>query len=215
MKKMAALGFALGFLIAGCSNSENRAKGVCMLVDTSGVFSSELTKAQTIISYLLATLQPNDTLVIANVGTESFSERDIIAKVTFAQRPSVANNQKRVFQKEVHKFLKSAGNTKHTDISGGILQAIESLNEAGSMKKYILIFSDLKEELAEVSNGELPFQLTGIYVVAVNVTKLREGVRDTEPFLDRVEDWRMKIEHAHGNWSFVNDLERLETVFAE
>jgi flagellin-specific chaperone FliS len=215
MKKIAALGFALGFLIAGCSNSENRAKGVCMLVDTSGVFSSELKKAQTIISYLLATLKSNDTLVIANVGTESFSERDIIAKVTFAQRPSVANNQKRVFQKEVHKFLKSAENTKHTDISGGILQAVESLNEAGSMKKYILIFSDLKEELAEVSNGELPFQLTGIHVVAVNVTKLREGVRDTEPFLDRVEDWRMKIENAHGNWSFVNDLERLETIFAE
>jgi hypothetical protein len=70
MKKIAALGFALGFLMAGCSNSENRAKGVCMLVDTSGVFSSELKKAQTIISYLLATLQPNDTLAIANIGTE-------------------------------------------------------------------------------------------------------------------------------------------------
>jgi hypothetical protein len=160
-------------------------------------------------------LQPNDTLAIANIGTESFSERDIITKVTFAQRPSVANNQKRVFQKEVQKFLKSTEHTKHTDISGGILQAVEYLNEAGSRKKYILIFSDLKEKLAEVSNGELPFQLTGIHVVAVTVTKLREGVRDTEPYLGRVEDWRMKIENAHGKWSFVNDLEMLETIFAE
>ena len=101
----------------------------------------------------------------------------------------------------------------YTDISGGILQAIEYLNEAGPGKKYILVFSDLKEELAKGHVRDVPFQLSGFNVVALNVTKLRADIRDPKIYMRRVEDWRGKIESGGGEWGVVNDLERLDNIF--
>jgi len=102
-----------------------------MLLDTSGTYALELKKAQSIINYLLGVFQPGDTLAVARIDTGSFSEKDIVAKITFDERPSYANNQKRAFQQEVNSFVSTVKSSKYTDISGGILQAIEYLNEQG------------------------------------------------------------------------------------
>ncbi len=215
MKNIRVFVFAAGILIAGCLNSENRSKGLYMLLDPGGTYAVELKKAQVIIGYLLGILQPNDTLAVAGIDTGSFSEKDIIARVTFEQRPSVANNQKRVFQQKVNSFVSTAKSSKYTDISGGILQAIEYLNRSGCGKKYILIFSDLDEELTQGPSGNMPFQLAGFQVVAFNVTKLRRDIRYAEKYLARVENWRTKVESGHGKWRVINDLESLENIFSE
>ena len=97
----------IGLIAAGCADSSNRSKGVYMLLDTSGTYAFELKKAQAIINYLLGSLQPNDTMAVASIDTGSFSEKDIIAKVTFDGRPSVANNQKRAFQQNIDGFVKN------------------------------------------------------------------------------------------------------------
>jgi len=94
MKQLAIICCCAVLLLAGCGEPQNRAKGVYMLLDTSGTYALELKKAQNILNYLLGTLQPKDTLAVARIDTGSFSEKDIIAKVTFDTRPSVANNQK-------------------------------------------------------------------------------------------------------------------------
>jgi hypothetical protein len=187
--------------------------GVYILLDTSGTYALELKKAQSIVNYLLGTLQPKDTLAVACIDTGSFSEKDIVAKMTFDQRPSVANNQKRAFQKTVVDFVAKVKSSSYTDISGGILQAIEYLNEASAGQKYILIFSDLKEELAKGHVRDVPFQLSDFNVIALNVTKLRQDIRDPENYLDRVEQWRSKVESGKGKWQIVNDLERIDTIF--
>ncbi len=215
MKNIRVFVFAAGILIAGCLNSENRSKGLYMLLDPGGTYAAELKNAQVIIGYLLGILQPNDTLAVANIETGSFSEKDIIARVTFEQRPSVANNQKRAFQQEVNRFVSTAKSSKYTDISGGILQAIEYLNRSGCGKKYILIFSDLDEELTQGPSGNMTFQLDGFQVVAFNVTKLRRDIRYAEKYLARVENWRTKVESGHGKWRVINDLESLENIFSE
>ena len=121
----------IGFLILlfGCSQQSNRAKGVYMLLDTSGTYAVELKKARLIINYLLGTLQPGDTMAVGRIDTGSFSEKDIVAKVTFDARPSVANNQKRAFQNKVSTFVTGVRQSSYTDISGGMYQAIEYLNE--------------------------------------------------------------------------------------
>jgi hypothetical protein len=150
---------------------------------------------------------------VACIDTGSFSEKDIVAKMTFDQRPSVANNQKRAFQKTVVDFVAQVKNSSYTDISGGILQAIEYLNEAGAGQKYILIFSDLKEELAKGHVRDVSFQLSDFNVIALNVTKLRQDIRDPGNYLDRVEQWRSKIESGKGKWQLINDLERIDTIF--
>ena len=213
MKRFLILALLIGLAVGGCTDAQNRTTGVYMLLDTSGTYALELKKAQSIVNYLLGTLQPKDTLAVACIDTGSFSEKDIVAKMTFDQRPSVANNQKRAFQKTVGDFVAKVKSSSYTDISGGILQAIEYLNEAGAGQKYILIFSDLKEALAKGHVRDVPFQLSDFNVIALNVTKLRQDIRDPGNYLDRVEQWRSKVESGKGKWRVVNDLERIDTIF--
>ena len=207
----------IGFLIllTGCTQQSNRAKGVYMLLDTSGTYAVELKKARLIINYLLGTLQSGDTMAVGRIDTGSFSEKDIIAKVTFDARPSVANNQKRAFQNKVSTFVTDVRQSSYTDISGGLLQAIEYLNESGSANKYILIFSDLQEELAKGYVRDVPFELSGFHIIALNVTKLCADNQDPKNYLGRVEQWREKAEKGGGTWRVINDLERLDNILAK
>jgi hypothetical protein len=214
MKHFFILALLIGLAVGGCTDARNRTTGVYILLDTSGTYALELKKAQSIVNYLLGTLQPKDTLAVACIDTGSFSEKDIVAKMTFDQRPSLANNQKRAFQKTVADFVAKVKSSSYTDISGGILQAIEYLNETGAGQKYILIFSDLKEELAKGHVRDVPFQLSDFNVIALNVTKLRQDIRDPGNYLDRVEQWRSKIESGKGKWRIVNDLERIDGILS-
>ncbi len=200
-------------LMIGCSKGTNRSRGVYMLLDTSGTYAVELNKAQTIVNYLLGTLQPGDTFAVGRIDTGSFSEKDIIAKVQFDSRPSVANTQKRTFKKRVDDFVNNVTGSGYTDISGGILQAIEYLNETGAGQKYILIFSDLQEDLAKGYVRDVPLQLSGFKVIALNVTKLPEDIRDPKKYIERCRDWQIKTEKGGGRWDRINDLDRLDDIF--
>ncbi len=214
MKKSIVFIIMMGVLIAGCTETKKHSKGVYMLLDTSGTYTQELSKAKSILNYLLGTLQPGDSLAVASIDTGSFSEKDIIAKVMFDDRPSVANNQKRAFQQKIEKFTRNVRGSAYTDISGGLLQAIEYLNEADTGYKYVLIFSDLKEELAKGHIRDVPFQFHGFTVIGLNVTKLRGDIMDPKQYLKRVEEWRVKVEEGDGKWRVINDLERLDNMFA-
>ena len=209
-----ALLAAFGLSAGGCAQKTDHSKGVYMLLDTSGTYTEELNKARAIINYLLGTLAPGDTMAVGRIDTGSFSEKDIIAKVTFDQRPSVANTQKRAFQKKVEDFVNGVNSSSHTDISGGLLQAVEYLNGADTGQKYVLIFSDLKEELAKGYVRDVPFQLDGFTIIALNVTKLRDDIRDPKKYMQRVELWREKTETGGGSWRVINDLERLDNIFS-
>ena len=198
-------------LFAGCTQKD-RSTGVYMLLDTSGTYALELEKAQSIINYLLGTLNPGDTMAVARIDTGSFSEKDIVAKAEFEDRPSVSNQQKRVFKDLVDKFVKDVKSSPYTDITGGILQGTEYLNEAGSGKRIILIFSDMKEEIKKGYKRDIPLDLKDVTVVALNVTKLRSDNVDPREYMDRLEEWRSKVEAGGGKWKVVNDLERLEGI---
>jgi hypothetical protein len=213
MKKLMIITCVAAMLLAGCGEPQSRAKGVYMLLDTSGTYSLELKKAQNILNYLLGTLQPMDTLAVARIDTGSFSEKDIVAKVTFDIRPSVANNQKRSFKGALDDFITNVKSSRYTDISGGMLQAIEYLNEAGSGQNYILIFSDLKEELKKGFIRDVPFKLDNYHVIALNVTKLRADNVDPKEYMGRVAEWQSKVEEGGGAWKVINDLERLDNMF--
>ena len=98
--------------------------GVYMLLDTSGHYTEELEKAEQIIRYTLSKLDSQDTFAVARIDTGSFSEKDIIAKASFDDRPSAVNRQKRMFAQQVSEFVKSAKPSSYTDITGGLLQAV-------------------------------------------------------------------------------------------
>lgn len=202
-------------LLLACSNEPQvpRTHGVYMLLDTSGTYTKELKQAQRVISFSLLKMKPGDSFAVARVDTGSFSEKDIIAKVTFEDRPSRMNQQKRAFLEKIDKFVKSVKGSAYTDITGGILQASEFLNERNPGKKTILIFSDLKEELRKGYKRDIDFQLKGYRVIALNVTKLRSDNIDPKEYLDRLENWRSRVEEGGGEWKVINDLERLESLF--
>ena len=213
MKKYLALILLLLPFLWGCPDTTSHSRGVYMLLDTSGTYKKELKRAEAIINYLLGTLQPGDSMAVARIDSGSFSEKDIVAKMTFDKRPSVANQQKRLFKQKVDNFVQTARGSAYTDITGGVLQSVEFLNEAGAGQKYILIFSDLKEELVKGHIRNFPIQVDGCNVVALNVTKLRSDNVDPREYYKRVEDWRARVEAGGGNWRIVNDLERLENIF--
>ena len=195
MKKYIILILLAGFFVAACSKEAAipNTHGVYMLVDTSGTYTEELGQAQRIINFTLSKMNPGDTFAVARVDTGSFSEKDIVYKQTFDDRPSAANQQKRKFRDAIDQFIKDAKPSSHTDITGGILQAIEYLNEANPGKKTILVFSDLKEELRKGFVRDIPLQLNGFRVVAVNVTKLRTDNVDPREYLTRLESWQMRV----------------------
>jgi len=199
-------------LLAGCADTKSHSKAVYMLMDTSGTYTTELKKAQAILNYLLGTLQPGDSLAVARIDTGSFSEKDIVHKITFDGRPSVSNEQKRVFRQKVDDFVKEVKGSPYTDISGGMLQAVEYLNETGAGSKIILVYSDMEEELKPGYVRDFPIQMAGVKVVALNVTKLRQDVVDPRKYLTRLEQWKKKVENGGGTWKVINDLDRLERI---
>ena len=209
MKKLWLLTMCV--LVASCAREQAPANtGVYMLLDTSGTYTEELDKAEQIIRYTLSRLGETDTFAVARIDTGSFSEKDIIAKASFDDRPSAVNRQKRAFAQQVADFVDGANSSPYTDISGGILQAVEYLNEKGTGHKTILIFSDLKEDLEEGYVREFELELGGFRVIALNVTKLRSDNIDPREYLGRLESWQGRVEKAGGEWSVINDLDGLD-----
>ena len=208
MRVLAAL---LGsVLLIGCTASTPSNNGVYMLLDTSGTYREELQKAQQIIRYTLSRMDAKDSFAVARIDTGSFSEQDIVAKTTFDDRPSTVNRQKRMFAEQIGDFVDGAQSSPYTDITGGILQAVEFLNEKGTSNKTILIFSDLKEDLKDGYIRDISFDLDGFSIIALNVTKLRTDNVDPREYLTRLDDWQSKVEKFGGQWQVINDLDGLE-----
>ena len=199
-------------LLVSCSSEAPTNTGVYMLLDTSGTYAEELTKAEQIIRFTLSKLDASDSFAVARIDTGSFSEKDIVAKVSFDDRPSAVNRQKRLFAQQVSEFVKNARPSSYTDITGGLLQAVEFLNEKNTGKKTILIFSDLKEDLMEGYIRDIEVELEGFDVIALNVTKLRSDNIDPREYLSRLEEWKSRVEKTGGHWRVVNDLDGLEGI---
>ena len=200
-------------ILVACTRSTANNHGVYMLLDTSGTYSEELQKAEQIIRFALSRLDATDTFAVARIDTGSFSEKDIVAKVTLDDRPSAMNKQKRLFAQQVQTFVGSVRSSRYTDITGGILQGVEFLNEKGPGRKTILIFSDLKEDLQEGYVRDISLELDGFTVIALNVTKLRSDNINPREYLERVSDWESVVQKAGGKWRVINDLDGLEGLF--
>lgn len=210
-RTMTTLGVALFLATSGCA-SEPAGTGVFLLLDTSGTYNEELEKAQRVTNYLLGTLEPGDAFGVARIDAGSFSEKDILVRMTFDQRPSVANDQKRRFKATTDQFIDSVSSASHTDITGGLLQAVEWLTEVGPGQKTVLIFSDMAEDLPEGHIRDFPIDLSGVRVIALNVTKLNQDNVDPREYMGRLAAWEERVRSGGGEWLVINDLERLEVA---
>ncbi len=212
MKTSTAIAVGLFLVLTGCGEPVPHTRAVYLLLDTSGTYTKEIKKAQTIANYLLGILTSGDSLALARIDSGSFTEKDIISKVTFDTRPSYTNQQKRAFRQKLDRFITTVKGSRHTDITGGMLQAAEWLNETGAGHKFILIFSDLEEDLQPGYVRDFAIDLTNIHVVALNVTKLRSDQVDPREYMDRVSRWQTRVEEGAGTWKVINDLDRLDAL---
>ena len=218
MKVASTLGILGVFLlVVACGPQANHNQAVYVLIDTSGTYARELNKAQIVVNYMLGTINPGDALAVGKVKSRSFSEKDIIAKVSLGKDPIAANDQKRAFSEQFAAFTKAeqqAKGSRYTDITGGIIQAAEYLNETQAGRKTIIIFSDMQEELDYKTVRDIPIKLDGIRVVALNVTKLDTDNIDPRRYLDRLEWWEKRARTAGASdWKVVNDMEHLDRIF--
>jgi len=212
IKLMKVLTGAL-ILTALMACTENKpTTGLYMLLDTSGTYTKELKKAQQIIHYYLANLNPGDSFAVARIDSGSFSEKDIVAKVTFDHRPSRANEQKRIFATTIADFIDGVKSSAYTDINGGLLLASEYLNETQANRKVVMVFSDMQEELPKGYKRDFNLSLNDYEVVALNVTKLRSDNQDPKQYMDRMAKWQLRVEESGGTWRVINDLEREDSL---
>ncbi|MCK4840590.1 MAG: VWA domain-containing protein [Methylococcales bacterium] len=212
MKKISLgiIALLMTFLLTSCSEPKNNKIAVYMLLDTSGTYTQQIVKAQNILKYLLGILNPGDSLALARIDSASFSEKDIVSKVTFDLRPSKTTSQKREFMAKIVAFSKNLKGSSYTDVTGGMLQAVEYLNETGAGSRYILVFSDLKEDIKEGYIRDFPIEFHGAKVVALNVTKLSSDNIDPREYKKRLEFWTKRVEKGTGSMRVINDLQRLE-----
>jgi len=152
---------------------------------------------------------------VAGVPSRRLSEKDIVAKATFDSRPSQENAQKRAFRERIENSFRAVSGSRYTDITGGLIQGAEFLNETGAGSKTIIIFSDMQEELDKVTQRDFPISLKGVRVVAVNVVKLKTDNIDPRKYMGRLEAWQKRVETAGAReWRVINNLDRLDAILA-
>jgi hypothetical protein len=198
--------------MAACTPPIPHNTGIYILIDTSGSYNRNIRKAEEIVLYALSRLQSGDSIAVARINTGSFTEKDIIDEATLDDQPSTADLQKRAFATRVQSFLDHSAPAPYTDITGGLLQAIEFLNEKHPERKEILIFSDMDQDLAKGYVRNIPLDLQGFDVVALNVTKLRSDNFDPRLYLGRLAKWQSTVETSGGHWRVINDLDDLHGV---
>lgn len=210
MKKSPLVSLMLfaALFVSACGDSRMHSQAVYMLVDTSGSYAKQVGKATKVVDFLLATLNPGDSLAVAKVETRSFTEKDIVDKVTFDKRPSQSIEQKRAFKARIDAFARDVHGSAYTDITGGLIQGAEYLNETRAGKKTIVIFSDMQEDLSKGTVRDFPIDLKGIRIVALNVSKLGADNADPRLYLDRLARWEARVRKAGAtDWVVVNDLD--------
>lgn len=200
-------------LAAGCTEvGGTHAKAVYVLLDVSGSYNQKLDAANPAINYLLGTLNSGDSLTVAKIDSASFTEKDVVSKITFDDRPSVANEQKRLIRERLDEFFKDRKPSMRTDVSGALMQAGEELDETNAGKRYILVFSDLEQDLPKgyVRKSKLP--LAGAEVVAIDVAKLKSDNVNPQNYVDRLAYWKKMVTEDGGKWQVVNDMDHLDRV---
>lgn len=203
-------------LLSACGESTNNSRAAFVLVDISEDYASEMEKARTLTNHLLNQMESGDSLAIGFIDNSSYSERNIIASAEFDHRPSVATRQKRELRAELDAFLERFRvPSAHSDITGGVFLARDFLNGANAGERQLYLVSDLNEDLLPDLKRDIPLNLKGVDVVAVNVKRMQTDNRDPRAYERRLADWQERIESGGGSWRVANDLARVDIVTAQ
>jgi len=200
-------------MIAACTDSKEYETSYCTLVDISGTYSAEKKGVVNIVKAgILPKMIPGDSLFFVKIDSNSYSEENLVTKLTLDYRPTKANNQKLILSKKLDKFGKGKAKSRMTDISGAMMLCSDYLKATRSGTQVIFIFSDMREELpAGVVRKFADDEFAGIDIAAMNVIKLKKDSANPEVYRKRMRKWDHLFTSSGANsWTTLLDATKIE-----
>ncbi|MCH6565653.1 MAG: hypothetical protein IH811_07225 [Proteobacteria bacterium] len=200
-------------MIAACTDSKEYETSYCTLVDISGTYSAEKKGVVNIVKAgILPKMIPGDSLFFVKIDSNSYSEENLVTKLTLDYRPTQANNQKLILSKKLDKFGKGKAKSRMTDISGAMMLCSDYLKATRSGTQVIFIFSDMREELpAGVVRKFADDEFAGIDIAAMNVIKLKKDSANPEVYRKRMRKWDQLFTSSGANsWTTLLDATKIE-----
>ena len=200
-------------MIAACTDNKEYETSYCTLVDISGTYSAEKKGVVNIVKAgILPRMIPGDSLFFVKIDSNSYSDENLVTKLTLDYRPTQANNQKMILAKKLDRFGSGKAKSRMTDISGAMMLCSDYLKATQSGTQVIFIFSDMKEELpAGVVRKFADDEFAGIDIAAMNVIKLKKDSANPEVYRKRMRKWDQRfISSGANSWTTLLDATKIE-----
>lgn len=200
-------------MIAACTDSKEYETSYCTLVDISGTYSAEKKGVVNIVKAgILPEMIPGDSLFFVKIDSNSYSDENLVTKLTLDYRPTQANNQKMILAKKLDRFGSGKAKSRMTDISGAMMLCSDYLKATQSGTQVIFIFSDMREELpAGVVRKFADDEFAGIDIAAMNVIKLKKDSANPEVYRKRMRKWDQLFTSSGANsWTTLLDATKIE-----
>ncbi len=218
MKRTALFGLCAAGVAAlaacGVKLIESSETDLFVLVDASGTYAANMDSAVQASRLMAVQLAPKDTITFAQISSCSFSDENVVLRSTLPSTPSRAAMRKQDIFRQLDQYRDTFQATSYTDIRGALKYASFELAQSGKDAKYIVVFSDMVEDTApDCDTRDLAIDLTGITVIATNVTKLRSDSANPEAYFDRLAKWEEIVTSAGGIWVLAPNTEQvLESI---
>jgi hypothetical protein len=197
---------ALALSACGLVTSTNRS--VFMLFDASGTYVKAVPDAARWASLLVAKLQPGDFVGVSQISSCSFSDKEMVLQERLPETPSRSAEAQRLIFAKLRDFSGTVKSTKYTDIHGALAQAAFELRQRPEKARYIVVFSDMMEDLApKCDTSKVALDLSGITVVASNVIKTNAA--DPDKYFALLKDWESTVTAAGGRWQLATSPDQL------
>ncbi len=210
--KTGLLALALAAAAAGCSDSKDFETSYCALIDISGTYAGEkATVVNTVKAGIVPEMIPGDSLFFVMIDSNSYSEDNLVTKLTLDYRPTKANSQKLAVAQKLDEFSRGKDRSRMTDISGAMMLCADYLKATGSGTQVMFVFSDMNEELPSgVKRNFDKDEFEGIDIVAMNIIKLNKDSANPQVYRKRLDKWSKRTtESGARSWSTLIDATKI------
>jgi len=210
--KNVLLAVTLATAAAGCTDSKQYETSFCSLIDISGTYSGEKSSVvNTIKAGIVPQMIPGDSLFFVKIDSNSYSEENLVTKMTLDYRPTKANDQKMAVARKLDDFGKGKARSNLTDISGALMLCSDYLKATNSGTKVMFVFSDMNEELPKgVVRNFADDEFDGIDIVAMNIIKLNKDSINPEVYRKRLEQWHQRATTSGArSWNTLIDATKI------
>jgi hypothetical protein len=200
--------------LSGCGIVTTTNRSVFVLFDASGTYAKAVPEAANYANVMIAELQPRDYVGVAQISSCSFSEEAILLRQELPETPSRASAAKRQLFDQLRTYAAEVKPTKFTDIHGALAQAAHELSQRPEKDRFIVVFSDMIEDLAkDCDTSKVKLDLSGIHVVASNVIKSNPS--NPEEYFAKLKEWEETVTAAGGKWTLATSPDQLKDIVGD